>query len=202
MDQVRDRETANMILQNPTLWNKGTIEETLQRFKESDSQNADCDFDLPDVQELIRDHLLTLSNAMKKEESIRKEKRIARILVTKLGEGYEAAMATFTLAFRDAGHEVIYTDIQRPSAIVASAIQECVDHIGITILPGANIGDLASVVELLKKEDSSHIGVTAGGYLDDDKVLKVKEMGVVEFFPIGTSLSELIHWAQDNIKPT
>src|SRR5512136_3195353 len=114
-----------------------------------------------------------------------------RILMAKLGEGYEEAMMTLALAFRDAGYEVIYTDIQKPEAIVASAIQECVDHIGITTLPGADISNLARVVELLKKEDSSHIRVTAGGYLERDKIPEVKEMGVVEFFPIGTSISEL-----------
>ncbi|HYA14840.1 MAG TPA: cobalamin-dependent protein [Syntrophales bacterium] len=128
--------------------------------------------------------------------------RLVRILMAKLGEGHEAAMVTLTLAFRDAGYEVIYTDIQKPEAIVASAIQECVDHIGITTLPGANIEDLARVVALLKKEDSSHIMVTAGGYLDHEKIPKVKEMGVVEFFPIGTSITELIQWAKDNIEPT
>lgn len=128
--------------------------------------------------------------------------KVVRILMAKLGDGYLAAMKTLTLAFRDAGYEVIYTDIQRPGAIVASAIQECVDHIGVTTLPGANIEDLARVVELLKKEDSSHIRVTAGGYLEHDKIPQVKEMGVVEFFPIGTSISELIQWARDNIKPT
>jgi len=128
--------------------------------------------------------------------------RPVRILMAKLGEGHEAAMTTLTLAFRDAGYEVIYTNIQKPEAIVASAIQECVDHIGVTILPGANIEDLARVVALLKKEDSSHIRVTAGGYLDHDKIPKVKEIGVVEFFAIGTSILELIQWAKDNIKPT
>lgn len=137
---------------------------------------------------------------MKREDAMR-TKRV-RILMAKLGEGYEAAMTNLALAFRDAGYEVIYTDIQRPEAIVASAIQECVDHIGITTLPGAKIEDLARVVKLLKKEDSSHIGVTAGGHLDHDKISKVKKMGVIEFFPRGTSIRELIQWARDNIKPT
>jgi methylmalonyl-CoA mutase C-terminal domain/subunit len=201
MYHARDHEAVNTILRNPTLWNEGMIKETLLRFKKWNSC-TDSDFNPHDVQELIKDYLLTLSDEMNREESLIKEGRTVRILMAKLGEGYEAAMTTLTLAFRDAGYEVIYTDIQRPEAIVASAIQECVDHIGITTLPGAHIEDLARVVELLKKEDSSHIGVTAGGYLDQDKIPKVKEMGIVEFFPIGTSISELIQWARDNIKPT
>lgn len=140
-------------------------------------------------------------NTKSKKENAMCTKRI-RILMAKLGEGYEAAMTNLTLAFRDAGYEVIYTDIQRPEAIVASAIQECVDHIGITTLPGAKIEDLARVVDLLKKEDAAHIRVTAGGYLEQDAIPKVKGAGIVEFFPIGTSISELIQWTKDNIKPT
>jgi hypothetical protein len=57
-------ETVNMILRNPTLWNEGMIEETLRRFKKSDSY-ADRDFNLLNVQELIKDYLLTLSDTMK-----------------------------------------------------------------------------------------------------------------------------------------
>ena len=136
------------------------------------------------------------------EASVRKERKLARILMAKLGEGYEAAMTTLAEAFWNAGYEVIYTNIQRPEAIVASAIQESVDHIGITILPGAKIEDLGRVVGLLKKEDLSHIKVTAGGFLEHIKIPKLQEMGVVEFFPRGTSISELIKWARDNIKPT
>jgi|GEM_PF-291719 len=190
MYEAKNYETVNMILQNPMLWNEGMIEETIRQFKESNLY-AGRNF-----------NPLTLSDAMKREESERKEKRVVRILMAKLGDGYNEAMTTLTLAFRDAGYEVIYTDIQRPEAIVASAIQECVDHIGITTLPGANIEDLARVVELLKKEDSPHIGVTAGGYLEQDKIPEVNEIGVIEFFPIGTSVPELIQWARDNIKPT
>ena len=128
--------------------------------------------------------------------------RRVRILLAKLGEGYESAMMRLALAFRDAGYEVIYTDTQKPEIIVVSAIQECVDHIGITTLPGARIEDLARVIELLKKEDASHIRLTVGGYLEDDDIPKAKEMGVVEVFPKGTSISELIQWSRDNIKPT
>ncbi len=68
-----------------------------------------------------------------------------RILMAKLGEGHEVAMKTLAEAFWNAGYEVIYTNIQKPEAIVASAIQESVDHIGITLLPGAKIEDLAEL---------------------------------------------------------
>ena len=128
--------------------------------------------------------------------------RRARILMTTFGKASEPAMKRLSLAFVQAGFEVIFTRSQRPEQIVVSAIQESVDHIGITTMPGADIENLARVVELLKKEGASHIKVTAGGHLDEDDLSKVKETGVIEFFPRGTSISELIQWAKDNIKPT
>lgn len=72
MYQARDYETVNMILQNPTLWNEGMIKKTLQLFKKSNSY-ADQDFNTSNVQELIKDYLLTLSKVMKKEDSKNEE---------------------------------------------------------------------------------------------------------------------------------
>ncbi|HET6461621.1 MAG TPA: hypothetical protein VFG29_12655 [Syntrophales bacterium] len=74
MYQARHYETVNMILRNPTLWNGGMIKETLQRFKKSNLY-AERDFNTLNVQELIKNYLLTLSNAMKKEDSIRKDRK-------------------------------------------------------------------------------------------------------------------------------
>jgi methylmalonyl-CoA mutase C-terminal domain/subunit len=126
--------------------------------------------------------------------------RKVRILMAKLGDGYESAMMKLARAFSEAGYEVIYTDIQEPQAIVASAIQESVDHIGITTLPGANLDQFAEIMELLANENVSHIRITAGGFLADEDIDRVKAMGVVKFFPKGTTYSELIQWSQENIK--
>ena len=128
--------------------------------------------------------------------------KMVRILLAKLGDGFDAAMLRLAMVFREAGFEVIYTDFQKPEAIVESAIQESVDHIGITTLPGANIEHFAKITELLAQKDVSNIRVTAGGFLKDEDMPRIKEMGVVEFFPQGTSFSELIQWTKEHIKPT
>ena len=126
--------------------------------------------------------------------------RKIRILMGKLGEGYETALVKLARAFSEAGFEVIYTELQDPQAIVASAIQESVDHIGITILPGADIENFSKIFQLLRKEDASHVHITAGGFLEEKDVARIKKMGVFEFFPKGTTYSELIQWAKENIK--
>ena len=126
--------------------------------------------------------------------------RKIRILMAKLGNGFETAMMKLASAFSEAGFEVIYTDLQEPEAIVSAALQESVDHIGITTLPGADIEKFSRIFELLKKENVPDIKVTAGGFLDERDIPRIKEMGVVEFFPKGTTYAELIQWAKENIR--
>jgi len=74
------------------------------------------------------------------------------------------------------------------------------DSIGITTLPGTDIQAFAEIKMLLKKENSDHITVTAGGFLDEKEIHLIKDMGVMEFFPKGTSFEELIEWSKKNIR--
>jgi methylmalonyl-CoA mutase C-terminal domain/subunit len=126
--------------------------------------------------------------------------RRVRILLGKMGEGFKETLLNLARNFREAGYEVIYTELEEPEAIVRSAIQESVDHIGITTLPGTNIQAFAEINQFLREQGADRISVTAGGYLDDEDVPKVRAMGVMEFFPKGTTFDELIEWSRENIK--
>lgn len=132
-------------------------------------------------------------------DKVMAERKI-RILLGKLGEGHKEALLNLAKGLGDAGFEVIYTELQEPEAIVKSALQESVDHIGITTLPGADIGAFEEIRSMLREEASDHITITAGGILDEKDIPKIKAMGVMEFFPKGTSLRELTAWARANIK--
>jgi methylmalonyl-CoA mutase C-terminal domain/subunit len=126
--------------------------------------------------------------------------RKIRILLGKLGEGRKEALLALARNFSEAGFEVIYTELQEPDSIVSSALQESVDHIGITTLPGADIQAFAEITRLLKKQKSDYITVTAGGFLDKNEIPLLKDMGVMEFFPKGTPFEELIEWSKENIR--
>lgn len=126
--------------------------------------------------------------------------RRIRILLGKLGEGHKEALLALARNFSEAGFEVIYTELQEPDAIVRSAVQESVDHIGITTLPGADIQAFAEIRRLLKEAKSDHITVTAGGFLDENDISLLKDMGVMEFFPRGTPFEELVEWSKNNIR--
>jgi methylmalonyl-CoA mutase C-terminal domain/subunit len=55
-------------------------------------------------------------------------------------------------------------------------------------------------MELLDRAGARDIGVTAGGFLSYEDIPRLKEGGIVQFFPMGTTIQELIDWARENIK--
>jgi methylmalonyl-CoA mutase C-terminal domain/subunit len=126
---------------------------------------------------------------------------MVRILLAKLGDGYDQAQLQLGKALLGAGFEVIYTNTQDPDSIVASALQESVDHVGITILPGADIWDIKRIMEQLSTADAPDIQVAAGGFLDEKDIPMVKDFGVAEFFPKGTTFDQLVKWAKEHITP-
>lgn len=127
--------------------------------------------------------------------------RKIRILLGKLGEGHKEAQLALARSFSEAGFEVVYTELQEPEAIIRSALQESVDHIGITVLPGADIKAFAEIQRFLKEECNAYITVTAGGILDEADIASLRDMGVMKFFPKGTSFDELIEWSKKSITP-
>lgn len=126
--------------------------------------------------------------------------RKIRILLGKLGEGHKQSILNLAKSLSEGGFEVIYTELAEPGAIVNAALQESVDHIGITLLPGADMHGLEKIIGLLRKEKAENISVTAGGYMEDHDIPRIMEMGVQTFFPKGTAFDELIEWARKNIK--
>ena len=94
----------------------------------------------------------------------------------------------------------IYTELKAPEAIVRSALHESADHIGITTLRGADIQAFEEILRLLKAENAGSISVTAGGFLDDEDIERIKKMGVMAFFPKGTTFDEIVEWSRENIK--
>ena len=124
-------------------------------------------------------------------------RRKLRVLVARFGNGYANAMLKLANACSEAGFEVVYTDLQDPQAIVASAIQEAVDHIGITILPGANLEDFAKLFKLLDENGVSHIRITAGGFLPDEDMARIKAMGALDFYPKGSIYKRIDQWTRD-----
>jgi methylmalonyl-CoA mutase C-terminal domain/subunit len=127
--------------------------------------------------------------------------RKIRILIAKPGlDGHDRGAKIVARALSDAGMEVIYTGLhQTPEQIVATAVQEDVDGIGLSILSGAHMAHIRTVLKLLKKKSAEDIFLFAGGTIPEKDVSKLKEIGVLEIFTPGAATSEIISFVQKAI---
>jgi methylmalonyl-CoA mutase C-terminal domain/subunit len=120
--------------------------------------------------------------------------RRLRILVAKPGlDGHDRGAKYVAHILRDAGFEVIYTGIRRtPEQIVAAAIQEDVDGIGLSLLSGAHNTLFARVLELLREQGAGDIPVFGGGVIPADDVEQLLSLGVKAIFTPGTPADEIV----------
>ena len=128
--------------------------------------------------------------------------RKVRVVVAKPGlDGHDRGAKIVARALRDAGFEVIYTGLhQTPEQIVAVAIQEDVDAIGLSVLSGAHNYLFARVLELLQEKGAEDIAVFGGGIIPPEDILTLKAMGVKELFTPGTSIQDIVRFVRENIR--
>ena len=121
--------------------------------------------------------------------------RKIRVLIAKPGlDGHDRGAKIIARALRDAGMEVIYTGLrQTPEQIVAAAVQEDVDAIGLSILSGAHNVLFPEVMRLLKEEGAGDIAVFAGGIIPEQDIPKLKAIGIREIFLPGTPTSAAVN---------
>jgi methylmalonyl-CoA mutase C-terminal domain/subunit len=129
-------------------------------------------------------------------------KRRIRVLVAKPGlDGHDRGAKIVARALRDAGMEVIYTGLrQTPEQIVNSALQEDVDCIGLSILSGAHTTLFPRILELLKQNSMEDVLIVAGGIIPDQDIPFLKQSGISEIFPPGTSTGTIVHFIKNNVK--
>ena len=111
-------------------------------------------------------------------------KRI-RVLMAKPGWDVHDLGAKFiSRACRDAGMEVIFTGVhQTAEQIVAAAVQEDVDVIGVSIMGGLYLVIMEEIMRLLKEEGmADKFMILVGGLIPKEDIPKLKEMGVTEVF--------------------
>ena len=127
--------------------------------------------------------------------------RKLRILVAKPGlDGHDRGAKIIARAFRDAGFEVIYTGLhQTPEQVVATAIQEDVDAVSLSILSGAHNYLFPRVIELLRERGGADIAVFGGGIVPDEDIPGLVAAGVKAVFTPGVSTEAVVEWVRSNI---
>ena len=124
-----------------------------------------------------------------------------RVVVAKPGlDGHDRGAKIIARALRDAGMEVIYTGLhQTPEQIVATALQEDADAVGLSILSGAHMTLVPRIVALLKEQDIDDVLVTVGGTIPSDDIPELKRLGVSEVFTPGAPTEAIIDFIRNGV---
>ncbi len=128
-------------------------------------------------------------------------KRI-RVLMAKPGlDGHDRGIKVVARALRDAGMEVIYTGLhQTPQQIVAAAIQEDVDVVGLSILSGAHMTLFPKIRKLLDDNDGSNIILIGGGTIDKEDAKELLQNKFADaLFASGTPTDLIIAWINEKV---
>jgi len=124
-----------------------------------------------------------------------------RVVIAKPGlDGHDRGAKVVARALRDAGVEVIYTGLhQTAEQIVAAAIQEDADAIGLSILSGAHMTQFTRVLELLRERDATDIMVFGGGIVPEADIAELEALGVAQIFTPGASTHDIVAWVRSTL---
>ena len=125
-----------------------------------------------------------------------------RVVIAKPGlDGHDRGAKIVARALRDAGFEVIYTGLhQTPEQVVATAIQEDADAIGLSVLSGAHNYLFKRVLDLLRENGAEDVVVFGGGIIPPEDIGALKAIGVKEIFTPGTSTQDIVRFVRENIR--
>lgn len=123
----------------------------------------------------VRDHVQRLTT---------ERGRRPRMLVAKPGlDGHSNGAEQIAVRARDAGFEVIYQGIRlTPEQIVAAAIAEDVDVVGISILSGSHRALVPEIIAGLRSEGAADIPVVVGGIIPESDARWLRDGGIAAVF--------------------
>ena len=126
-----------------------------------------------------------------------------RVVIAKPGlDGHDRGARVIARALRDAGMEVIYTGLrQTPEQIVAAALQEDADVIGLSILSGAHLHICPRIMTLLQEKGLRDVLVVVGGIIPDVDIPRLEEIGVRGIFLPGTPMQQIVEFIRRNVRP-
>jgi methylmalonyl-CoA mutase, C-terminal domain len=124
-----------------------------------------------------------------------------RVIVAKVGlDGHDRGAKVVARALRDAGMEVIYTGLhQTPEQVVAAAIEEDVQAIGLSVHSGAHLTLFPRVVALLRERRADDVIVFGGGVIPDEDADALRAAGVAAVFTPGSSMQAIVDWVRASV---
>jgi ethylmalonyl-CoA mutase len=110
--------------------------------------------------------------------------RPLKFLVGKPGlDGHSNGAEQIAVRARDAGFEVVYSGIRlTPAQIVASAVEEDVDVVGLSVLSGSHLSVVPEVVDGLRAAGLDDVPVVVGGIIPEADAGTLRDAGVARVF--------------------
>jgi methylmalonyl-CoA mutase C-terminal domain/subunit len=123
-----------------------------------------------------------------------------RIVVAKPGlDGHDRGAKVVAKALKDAGMEVIYTGRhQTVDAIVAAAVQEDAEAVGLSVLSGAHLDYCARIKQRLDQEGASDILLLVGGTIPQADVAPLEKLGY-QVFATGSHLADIVAFVREEV---
>lgn len=127
--------------------------------------------------------------------------RKIRVLVAKPGlDGHDRGAKFISRALRDAGMEVIYTGLhQKVPNIVAAAMDEDVDVVGLSILSGSHLALTEKYIKLSKEKGLEDQLLVVGGTIPGVDAQKLKDMGADAVFGAETNIDVIVDFINKNV---
>jgi methylmalonyl-CoA mutase C-terminal domain/subunit len=128
--------------------------------------------------------------------------RRLRVVIAKPGlDGHDRGAKVIARALGDAGMEVIYTGLrQTPEQIVAAALQEDADVIGLSILSGAHMHICPRIMTLLREQGLDDVLVVVGGIIPESDRARLREIGITGVFQPGTPMQAIVDFLKANAR--
>jgi len=126
-----------------------------------------------------------------------------RLLLGKPGlDGHSNGIEQIAVRARDAGFEVIYQGIRlTPAQIVAAAVAEDVQCVGLSILSGGHAELVPDVLRRLREAGAGDIPVVVGGIIPPADAQSLRSQGVAAVFtPRDFGITAIIGQIVDEIR--
>jgi methylmalonyl-CoA mutase C-terminal domain/subunit len=125
-----------------------------------------------------------------------------KVVVGKPGlDGHDRGAKVVARSLVEAGMEVVYLGLrQTPESIVAAAIDEDADVIGLSVLSGAHMTHFKRVRALMEEKGLGDRLLTGGGIIPTKDQETLTELGVGKLFGPGDDPGAIVDYIRDWIK--
>lgn len=128
------------------------------------------------------------------------QERPLKVLITRMDcDGHDRGARYVARKLIDEGLEVVFTHFSLPGEVVTTAVEEDVDLIGLSFLTGAQGVMVREIVKIMDEQVKQRIPILVGGIIPPQDIPLLKKMGVLEVFPSGSSIEDIVRFIREHV---